>query len=109
VGARAVFGKYYWRRNIVTYTVAWMAPFCALVGMLVALYLGRWVVSQDPGSDKMNSISLKIQAGAKAFLLSEYKLLIIFMIIVALLMGFCLSWITALAFVTGGILSAAAG
>ena len=92
-----------------TTTIAWIAPVCAAIGILMALYLGRWVLSQDPGPDKMNSISLKIQQGAKAFLLSEYKLLIIFMIIVAIIMALALSPITALAFITGGVLSAAAG
>ena len=86
-----------------------MAPLCALIGIAVAGYLGSWVLRQDPGSEKMNSISLKIQTGAKAFLMSEYKLLIIFMAVVALVMGFALSWWTALAFITGGVLSAAAG
>ena len=92
-----------------TTMVAWMAPACALIGILVATYLGRWVLAQDPGPDSMNSISLKIQQGAKAFLLSEYKLLVIFMAVVFIVMGLALSWITACAFVTGGILSAAAG
>ncbi len=92
-----------------TTQVAWMAPVCALIGICVAVYLGSWVIKQDPGPDKMNNISLKIQQGAKAFLLSEYKLLIIFMIVVAIIMAVALSPITALAFVTGGCLSAAAG
>ncbi len=94
-----------------TTTVAWIAPICALIGICVAFYLGSWVLRQDPGSDKMNSISLKIQAGAKAFLMSEYKLLIIFMAIVAVLMLVIpgLGWKAALAFITGGVLSAAAG
>ncbi len=92
-----------------TTAVAWLAPICAAIGICVAAYLGSWVIRQDPGSERMNSISLKIQKGAKAFLMSEYKLLIIFMIVVALVMGFALSWVTALAFITGGILSAAAG
>ena len=89
--------------------IAWMAPICAAIGICVAAYLGRWVLSQDPGPDKMNNISLKIQQGAQAFLMSEYKLLIIFMVVVAVAMAIALSPITALAFVTGGILSAAAG
>ncbi|MBQ6455098.1 MAG: sodium-translocating pyrophosphatase [Eggerthellaceae bacterium] len=86
-----------------------MAPICAAIGIATAIYLGKWVLAQDPGREKMNSISLKIQQGAKAFLLSEYKLLIIFMVVVAIVMAFALSWITALAFITGGVLSAAAG
>ncbi|WP_165060310.1 MULTISPECIES: sodium-translocating pyrophosphatase [unclassified Adlercreutzia] len=92
-----------------TTAIAWLAPVCALVGILVATYLGNWVLKQNPGSDKMNGISKKIQQGAKAFLMSEYKLLIIFMVVVAIVMAIALSWVTALAFITGGLLSAAAG
>ncbi|MCI2242008.1 sodium-translocating pyrophosphatase [Adlercreutzia faecimuris] len=92
-----------------TTQVAWLAPICALVGILVAAYLGNWVLRQNPGPDKMNSISIKIQQGAKAFLMSEYKLLIIFMVVVAIVMAVALSPVTALAFVTGGVMSAAAG
>ena len=92
-----------------TTQVALMAPVCALIGIIAAAYLGSWVLKQDPGPDKMNSISLKIQQGAKAFLLSEYKLLIIFMVVVAILMAVALSPWTAAAFITGGCLSAAAG
>ena len=54
-----------------TTTVAWLAPLCALIGICVAGYLGSWVLKQNPGPDKMNSISLKIQQGAKAFLFAE--------------------------------------
>ncbi|WP_225749202.1 sodium-translocating pyrophosphatase [Paraeggerthella sp. Marseille-Q4926] len=86
-----------------------MAPVCALIGICMAAYLGTWVLKQDPGPDKMNNISLKIQQGAKAFLMSEYKLLVIFMVVVAVAMATLLSPITALAFVTGGVMSAAAG
>ena len=73
-----------------TTQVAWLAPICALIGICVAAYLGNWVLKQDPGSEKMNSISIKIQQGAKAFLMSEYKLLIIFMIVVAVVMAVAL-------------------
>ncbi|MFR6013630.1 MAG: sodium-translocating pyrophosphatase [Eggerthella lenta] len=86
-----------------------MAPVCALIGICMAAYLGSWVLKQDPGPDKMNSISIKIQQGAKAFLMSEYKLLVIFMVVVGIIMAVALSPITALAFATGGVMSAAAG
>lgn len=92
-----------------TTAVAWMAPVCALIGICMAAYLGSWVLKQDPGLDKMNSISIKIQQGAKAFLMSEYKLLVIFMVVVGIIMAVALSPITALAFATGGVMSAAAG
>ena len=92
-----------------TTAVAWMAPVCALIGICMAAYLGSWVLKQDPGPDKMNSISIKIQQGAKAFLMSEYKLLVIFMVVVGIIMAVALSPITALAFATGGVMSAAEG
>ena len=92
-----------------TTAVAWMAPVCALIGICMAAYLGSWVLKQDPGPDKMNSISIKIQQGAKAFLMSEDKLLVIFMVVVGIIMAVALSPITALAFATGGVMSAAAG
>ena len=92
-----------------TTAVAWIAPVCALVGILTAGYLASWVLKQDPGPDKMNSISIKIQQGAQAFLQAEYKMLGIFAVVVAVVMGFALSWITAAAFLTGAVLSAAAG
>ena len=92
-----------------TVQVAWMAPICALIGICMAGYLGSWVLKQDPGPEKMNNISLKIQQGAKAFLMSEYKLLVIFMVVVGIIMAVALSPITALAFATGGVMSAAAG
>ena len=97
------------KEESVTTAVAWMAPVCALIGICMAGYLGSWVLRQDPGPDKMNGISLKIQQGAKAFLMSEYKLLVIFMVVVGIIMAVALSPITALAFATGGVMSAAAG
>ena len=92
-----------------TTAVAWMAPVCALIGICMAASLGSWVLKQDPGPDQMNSISIRIQQGAKAFLMSEYKLLVIFMVVVGIIMAVALSPITALAFATGGVMSAAAG
>jgi Na+/H+-translocating membrane pyrophosphatase len=67
-----------------------MAPICAAIGICVAGYLGNWVLKQDPGPDKMNNISIKIQQGAQAFLMAEYKMLAIFVVVVALIMTFAL-------------------
>ena len=92
-----------------TTAVAWIAPICALVGIVTAGYLGSWVIKQDPGPDKMHNISKKIQQGAAAFLAAEYKVLGIFVVVVAVVMALALSWQTAAAFVTGAVLSAAAG
>ncbi len=97
--------------------LAWIAPAAALIGILCAAYFGSWVLKQDPGNEKMQKISGQIQKGAKAFLFSEYKILIIFVLVVAVLIGIFLGtdefpargWFTGLAFITGAVLSVAAG
>ena len=89
--------------------LAWLAPAAAIIGLLVAAYLAVWVLKQDPGNEKMQKLSGLIQKGGRAFLLAEYRSLIIFALVVALVLGFAISWLTACAFLTGGILSVIAG
>lgn len=89
--------------------IAWLAPVCAVIGLAVAAYLGSWVLKQDPGTKEMQEISEATQEGALAFLLSEYRVLIIFVVVVAVVLGFATTWLTAGAFVTGAILSVVAG
>ncbi|NLG10617.1 MAG: sodium-translocating pyrophosphatase [Coriobacteriaceae bacterium] len=88
---------------------AWSAPVAAIIGLAVAAYLAVWVLRQDPGNEKMKKISGEIQKGAQAFLFAEYRSLIIFAIIVAIVLAFAVSPLTACAFLTGGILSVIAG
>ncbi len=89
--------------------IAWLAPAAALLGTAMAAYLGIWVLKQDPGTEKMQEISKAVQEGALAFLLREYRVLIIFAAVVFVILGFAVNWLTAVAFLTGGVLSAAAG
>ncbi|MBN2848846.1 MAG: sodium-translocating pyrophosphatase, partial [Coriobacteriia bacterium] len=89
--------------------IAWLAPAAAVLGTIMAAYLGTWVLKQDPGTEKMQDISKAVQEGALAFLLREYRVLIIFAAVVFVVLGFAVNWLTAVAFLTGGILSAAAG
>jgi K(+)-stimulated pyrophosphate-energized sodium pump len=93
---------------------AWLAPLAAVVGLGVAAYLGSWVLKQDPGTEKMQEISKAIQEGAMAFLKAEWRVLIIFAIGVFAALSFSggtliKGVLTGAAFVTGGLLSAAAG
>jgi len=89
--------------------IAWLAPAAAVLGTIMAAYLGTWVLKQDPGTEKMQEISKAVQEGALAFLLREYRVLIIFAAVVFVVLGAAVNWLTAVAFLTGGILSAAAG
>ncbi len=89
--------------------IAWFAPVAAVIGVAVAAYLASWVLKQDPGSERMQEISKATQEGAMAFLLREYRVLIIFAAVVFVVLGLTVSWMTAVAFLTGGLLSAGAG
>ena len=91
--------------------IAWMAPAASVLGVAVAVYLAAWVLKQDPGTEKMQEISRATQEGALAFLLREYRVLVIFALIVAAIIVAvpAMPWLTAVAFLTGAFLSAAAG
>ena len=71
-----------------------------------------WVLSRDEGTDKMKEIGQAIQEGAMAFLTREYRVLTLFVLLVAGLMfwqyGGDQKWIV-LSFVVGALCSALAG
>ena len=80
-----------------------------LCALLFALVLAARVKSQDSGTERMTEIATYIHQGAKAFLMAEYKILVIFVIILFVLIGFGISWITAVCFLVGAAFSTVAG
>lgn len=85
-----------------------------ILALLFTLVKSAWVSKKDAGSDKMKKIAGHIADGAMAFLKAEYKVLIFFVIAVALLLGFSAdgensSPLVALSFVLGAVCSALAG
>jgi len=58
----------------------WIGAGLALV---FAVFLQRQVMAAPAGSDRMQELATAIQDGAKAFLVTEYKLLSIFVVVVA--------------------------
>jgi K(+)-stimulated pyrophosphate-energized sodium pump len=79
------------------------------VGLIAALSVYLYVKRQDAGTDKMKDIARSIQEGAMAFLLREYRVLAVFVIVVAALLGWQRDLETAIAFVTGALASVLAG
>ena len=67
------------------------------------------VSKADPGTERMKEIAGSIAEGARAFLFAEYKILVIFVIVLFLLIGIFISWMTAVCFLVGAIFSVAAG
>ncbi|MBE6014159.1 MAG: sodium-translocating pyrophosphatase [Lachnospiraceae bacterium] len=88
----------------------YLVPAMGVVALLFAMILIARVNKMAPGTDRMKEIADAISSGAKAFLVSEYKMLVIFAIIVFLAIGFGLgNWITAVCFLCGGLFSTIAG
>lgn len=87
-----------------------LVPIIGLIGLLMAFWLYSYVGKQNAGTEKMQEICAAISEGAHAFLQAEYKVLIIFVIVLFVLIGIGIgNWMTAVCFLVGSIFSTAAG
>lgn len=86
-----------------------IALLMGIVGVGFVLWQFKRVLSYDQGNEAMQAIAKAIQEGASAFLGREYRVLAIFVVIVASIISTFLHWQTALCFVVGAIASAGAG
>lgn len=91
-------------------TLAILVPIAAFVGLIVAYALAAWIGKLDAGNERMKEIAGYIREGAMAFLRREYKTMAIVIICLFLVIGFALnSWVTAILYVIGAVLSVLAG
>ena len=69
-----------------------------ILAMLFAFWKTSWINKQDQGNDRMVKICKSIADGAMAFLKAEYRVLAIFVIIVAglLILGLVVSGLLVL-------------
>ena len=81
----------------------------ALCALAFAVYLIRKVSAQDTGTDRMKEIAAFIHEGAKAFLMAEYKILVVFVAVLFVLIGLGISWLSAVCFLVGALFSTIAG
>lgn len=86
-----------------------LAMAMALIGIVFVCFQLRRVLSYPAGNDAMRAIAGAIQEGAAAFLAREYRILAIFVIVVAGIIAGFLQLQTAAAFLLGAIASAGAG
>ena len=81
-----------------------------IAALLFAALLAARVSKQNAGTDKMKEIAAAISEGAQAFLTAEYKILIFFVVVLFVLIGFGIgNWVTAICFVVGALFSTLAG
>ncbi len=96
-------------------TLYYLIPLCGVAGLAFALIRSSWINKQDAGDATMQKIAGYIRDGAMAFLAREYRVLAIFVVVVAVLLGFAnagqatSSWLIALSVVAGAVCSGLAG
>jgi K(+)-stimulated pyrophosphate-energized sodium pump len=79
------------------------------VAVLFAVVLIFLVLREPPGNARMIEIASAIQEGASAYLNRQYTVIAAIGIVIAIVIGFTLSWVTAVLYLVGAILSASAG
>ena len=84
---------------------------CAGVAIVYGLYLTWWLLKQPAGNERMREISRAVQEGAAAYLRKQYTTVAFVAVVPFLAIGFYneLGWGTAIGFLVGALLSAAAG
>ena len=95
-------------------TLVYLSVGAGLLGLLYTFWKSSWVSRQEVGTEKMAKIANHIAEGAMAFLKAEYRVLIVFVIAVAILLGVSAdnavsSPLVALSFIVGALCSALAG
>ena len=86
-----------------------VAPAVGACALVVALILAKWIGSQSAGNDRMKEISGFIHEGAMAFLSREYRTMIVVVVVLTVILGFALSWTTAILYIFGAAFSVLAG
>ena len=80
----------------------------ALAALAFATFNFFTVKKMEEGTDKMSEIAAAIRVGANAFIVYEYKIIALVVVIIAVLFVF-MSWQSAICFVIGVCMSASAG
>ena len=96
-------------------TLFYLVPVAGVLALVYAYIKAQWVNKQEVGTELMAELSTAIAEGARTFLRQEYKVLAIFVLVVAGLLAFAnasqpqSSWMIAVSFVVGAFCSALAG
>ena len=91
------------------YNILIIAPIIGIIAILFGLYKASYVGKQEAGDERMKEISGYIHEGAMAFLQREYKALVVFVAVLAIVLFFAINWQTAVCFIVGAIFSVLAG
>ena len=87
-----------------------LALACAAIAIVYGIVSARWIIGQPAGNERMQQIAGAIQEGADAYLKRQYTTIAMVGVVLFLAVGLGLgSWMTAIGFAIGAILSGVAG
>ena len=86
-----------------------IALVCAFVALAYGLVSIRWILAQPAGNPRMQEIAAAIQAGAKAYLNRQYTTIAMVGAVLFFVLGFALTWYSAIGFLVGAVLSGLTG
>lgn len=95
-------------------SLIYLIPVFGLISLLFTYWRASWITKQDEGTNKMKIIGNAIQEGAMAFLKAEYRILSVFVLIVAILLSLSgnnadSSPVIGVSFIVGALCSGLAG
>ena len=87
----------------------WLVVLAGAAAVVYAIGLTAWVLRQAPGNARMREIAAAIQEGASAYLNRQYIVIAVIGVIIAVVIYVGINWYTAILYLAGATLSAAAG
>ncbi|HEU4780277.1 MAG TPA: sodium-translocating pyrophosphatase, partial [Steroidobacteraceae bacterium] len=94
---------------MVATTWLWLAIGAGVIAVLYGVFSMMAILKLPAGNARMQEIAAAIQAGAQAYLNRQYTTISIVGVVLFVVMGFALNWVTAGGFAIGAILSGLAG
>lgn len=90
-------------------TVLLWTTISGIITLIYSAILAFQILSLPDGNQKMTEIATAIKTGANAYLLRQYKVVVVVAILLFFFLGFLLSWVVAIGFIIGAFVSGLSG